>query len=546
MSTSIDTQLPSHAKPAKRSMWGWIVLVTLTIFVAAAAGWYFHKRGANAATEKAATAKQDGEAVEPIPVETVRLSRGGILRTSTQIGSVQPFQEADLYAKISGYLKELHVDYGDRVKKDQLLAEIEDPEIVEEANRADADLEQSRAAVAQAEAFIESAKADQNAMSTSVDQAVAEVDRYVSMRSYHGKKYARYLDLVKQRAIPQQIADEEEESYESSRASEVASQKAVLNSKAQLAAATARVKKAEADLAEAKANVHVAEAKLAKAKVFVGYTRITSPYDGVITKRNFFPGAFIRAASEGGIVPLLTVARTDKVRVITEVPDRDVPFTNVGDVAEVTLDALGSTVFKGHVSRFADAEDPTSRTMHTEIDLSNSKNLIRPGMYGIAKIILDKSTKSSTLPASCLVGESKGGKADLYLIKDGKAKKARVEIGADDGIRVEILSGVTAQDEVIVSTGSVTDGTPVRSAQRWRPRASRRRPRQRNCTNILPIKSAFIIMRIKLKNDCILRVVVRMGCRLQSADPSRPFSLSADLSQTTARLRRSSAVFAAA
>jgi len=385
------------------------------------------------------------------------------MRTSTQIGSVQPYEEADLFAKVSGYLSKLHVDYGDHVKQNQLLAEIDDPEIIKEAEQAAADVQQAKAAVAQAEAFIESAKADCEASGTAIEQAVAEVDRYTSMRSFHEKKFARYKNLVAKQALPQQIADEEEESYESARSSELASRKAVLNAKAQYAAAAARVKKAEADLTEAKANVAVAEAKLAKAEVFVGYTKIRAPYDGVITKRNFFRGAFIRAASEGGVVPLVTVARTDKVRIVTEVPDRDVPLADVGDDAEVTLDALGATVFKGKVSRFADTEDPTSRTMHTEIDLPNPDNQIHAGMYGIAKIMLDMSTKRTTLPASVLVGEAKDGKADVYVIKSGKVKKSQVTIGADDGLRVEVLAGVTPEDEVIVNTSSVTEGAAVES-----------------------------------------------------------------------------------
>ena len=103
--------------------------------------------------------------------------------------------------------------------------------------------------------------------------------------------------------------------------------------------------------------------------------------------------------------------------------------------------------------------------MHTEIDLPNPKNELRAGMYGIAKIFLENMARSSTLPASCLVGEAKGGKAELFIIKDGKAKKTRVEIGADDGIRVEIVSGLSAQDEVIANAGSVTEGMPVRSVQ---------------------------------------------------------------------------------
>jgi HlyD family secretion protein len=470
-SLSVIRQKQTAARefPDKRGRWPWLFLVAVIVVVAAAAGWHYYVTGAIAATRSAEATKgaESGQGSnDAIPVETVRLTKGGIIRTSTQIGTVQPFKEADLYAKVSGYLKTLDVDYGSRVKKDELLAEIDDPEIITEARKAAADVEQAKAAVGQAEAFIESAKADRDAAASAVEKAKAEVNRYVAMTTYHGKKFDRYKQLVKSQALPQQLADEEEENYESSRANELAANMGVLNSQAQLIAAKARVKKAEADLAEARANVDVATAKKATADVLVGYTKITSPYDGVITKRNFFPGAFIHSAAVGGSVPMLTVARTDKVRVVTAIPDRDVPLTNVGDPAEVTLDAMGTEVFKGAVSRFADAEDPGSRTMHTEIDLPNPNDRIKPGMYGIAKVILDTVTKNSTLPAYCLVGESKDGKGELFVIKDGKAKKTKVAVGADDGIRVEILSGIAPDTEVIVNTGSVTDGVPVRGNSR--------------------------------------------------------------------------------
>jgi HlyD family secretion protein len=463
----------THAKPGIR--WG-VFLVAVLLIGAAAGGCYLYfdqARTASQSAEKTAIQTTGQDSDQAIPVQTVRLTNGGIMRTSTQIATIHPYKEADLFAKVSGYLKELNVDYGKRVKRDDLLAVIDDPEVVTEAEKAAADVEQAKAAVAQAEAFIESAKADRDAAASGVEKAKAEVDRYVAMKTFHSKKFARYKELVKNQALPQQLADEEEENFESAKASELASNKEVLNAEAQVIAAKARVKKAEADLTEAKANVHVAEAKKATADVLVGYTRITSPYDGVITKRNFFPGAFIRSAAEGQVVPILTVARTDKVRAITQIPDRDVPFTNVGDPAEVTLDAMGTEVFKGTVSRFADAEDPSSRTMHTEIDLDNPKDPInpgnyrlKPGMYGIAKVILDTATKNSTLPAYCLVGESKDDKADVFVIKDGKAKKTSVTVGADDGIRVEILSGIKPDDDVIVNTGSVSDGVPVRAIAR--------------------------------------------------------------------------------
>lgn len=447
---------------------GWGVAAAIVVVAVGAAGWYYHSRGAHAASLKA-EASHDSEpgteASEAVPVETVRLSKGGITRTSSQVGSVQAYEEADLFAKISGYLSKLNVDYGDRVKLGQILAVIDDPEVVADADKAAADLRQAEAAVAQAEAFIEAAKADRDATASAVDQAIAEVERFTSMASYHSKKFERYKRLVQSKAIPQEIADEEEESYESAKSSQHASMQAVLKAKADVIAAKARVKKAEADLDEAKANVGVAQAKKARADALLAYTKIVSPYDGVITKRNFFRGAFIRSAAEGGVIPLLTVARTDKVRVVTYVPDRDVPLTTVGDAAEITLDALGSEVLKGTVSRFADSEDPASRTMHTEIDLPNPNDRIRAGMYGVAKIFLDTSTKASTLPSSCLVGESKAGKADVYVVRDGRAKKVQVTLGEDDGIRVEILSGVEPDDEVIVGTGSVVEGSPVRSVK---------------------------------------------------------------------------------
>ncbi len=468
MTTAINTHAPTA--PAKRGTWGRVALLVLLLAVAGGgfAAWRTLKNGANAAGHT--TVATEGSASEPssdtaVPVEVTRLSKGGIMRTSRQIGSVHAYERADLYAKISGYLDKLLVNYGDKVKKGQLLAVIDDPEILADAEKAKADVTQAKAAVEQAKQFIKAAEAEHKATAAAVDQAKAEVDRYAAMRSYHKKKLDRYKELVVKSAIPQEIADEEQESYDSAVANENASRKTVLKTEADLIASAARVKKAEADLEEAKASQAVAEAKKVRADVFVAYTQILSPYDGVITKRNFFRGAFIRSAADGGTDPLLSVAYVDKVFVVTDIPDRDVPFTDVGDAAEITLDALGTQVFKGKVSRFADAEDKDSRTMHTEIDLPNPDGRLKPGMYGVAKVFLGVDMVASTIPSKCLVGASQGGKADVLIVKDGKAKKTRVEVGTDDGLRVEIRQGLTPQDDVIVSIGSVTDGTPVQPTQ---------------------------------------------------------------------------------
>lgn len=432
--------------------------------IAVALAWLYHRQGSHAATEVASESPaQSGEDV--VSVKTVRPSPGGILRTSSQVGSVQAYESADLYAKISGYLKTLLVDYGSRVKKGQLLAEIDDPELVKERDRDVASLALARSVVAQAEARVKSAEADARAADAAVDEAKADIHRTASKRSYRSKVLARYRDLVARAAETPQVVDEQEENYESAVADEQSARAAEITALARAAAAHAKVEQARADLAEAKASVDVAAATLAKSEVLVGYMRITSPYDGVVTNRTFFPGAFIRSAAEGGTTPLLTVARTDKVRVITAIPDRDVPYADVGDKAEVRLDALGTEVLDGTVSRFAETEDPTSRTMHTEIDLPNPEGRIRPGMYGIARVILDESQKTSTIPARSLVGEAKDGKGEVFIIRDGKAKKVSFETGADDGLRVEVLSGLKPTDEIIVDAQRVNDGMSVRKLE---------------------------------------------------------------------------------
>ncbi len=304
-------------------------------------------------------------------IEVVHPKHGGLIRTSSQTGSLHAFESADLYAKISGYLKILNVDIGDQVKEGQLLAAIDVPEILKQAEHDKAAVEQAKAMVKQAMAKIETAQAELKASQAVVRKDQAEVERFAASRRFHEKEVTRYKELVHKQAEAQEKLDKELELFEEALAAEHSGQAKVVSSQANVLSAQALVEQYKADLAEAQANVQVGVSNEAKTEVLVDYTRIISPYSGVITYRGFHRGAFIRAAQGGEIHPILTVARTDKFRVVTYIPDRDVPFADVGDRALVTLDALPGEVFEGKVSRFEEAEDPKSRTMRTEIDLPN-------------------------------------------------------------------------------------------------------------------------------------------------------------------------------
>ena len=190
--------------------------------------------------------------------------------------------------------------------------------------------------------------------------------------------------------VEERLGDEEKLHYLASEGAVLAAQAGIDTAAAKLAEATAAVAKAKADEKAAEAGVKLSKANLDMAKVFVQYTKITSPYDGVVTFRgeSVHPGTFIRSASEGNGVPLFTVAKDDTMRTIVLVPDRDVPYCNVGDPATVQLDALAGRVFKAKVSRIAESEDLKDRTMRVEIDLDNKDH----ALFG---------TACSAAPRSC-------------------------------------------------------------------------------------------------------------------------------------------------
>ena len=196
---------------------------------------------------------------------------------------------------------------------------------------------------------------------------------------------------------------------------------------------------------EAKADLGVTEVELAKSQVMLNYTVIISPYTGLVTKRNFHVGDFIKSADQGGIIPLLAVERTDLMRVVVQIPDRDVPYVRKNAPAVVEIDALPDRTFESKdglkigVSRWADAEDPTTRTMRTEIDVPNPLGVLAHGMYGRVSITLNNGTANALrVPSSApRLGKSAGGRSSVRAVRDGKVHLVAVRYGVDNGIDAE-------------------------------------------------------------------------------------------------------------
>jgi HlyD family secretion protein len=428
--------------------------------VAAAIGLWLARGGTH--SKGIASTSAAAASASPAPnVAVVRPRLGGIPRTIQQPATMHAFESVDLYAMISGYLKSQTVDIGSRIKKGEVLAEINVPRDTKDYEEAGALVAQAKAQINQAEARIKMAQAQREAAVAATKVAESDLERLVARRQFAEKQYARVNSMVAEHAATKLLADEQTSDLAAATAAERTGSSEILSAKAKVVAADAAIDQARADAAETKANLGVAQARQERAKVNLDYATIIAPFDGVVTHRTFHPGAFIRAATTGGEQPLLTVKRTDMMRVVVLVPDDDVVLTRVNNKAVVNVDALGGRAFTGILARIARAED-AERMMRVEIDLPNPENVLCDGMYGKAVISLEQDAKNLALPAACVVEHSGRSGGVVYVVRDGVAKRTEIKLGGDNGTYAEIRSGIKPDDSVVLPSGTpLEDGMRV-------------------------------------------------------------------------------------
>lgn len=445
--------------------------LVLTLLVAAgvcAGGWYTFARGKPESGQSAHSTDgtNPGQAVT---VEVVSPQSGGIDRMCVQPGTLEPFESADLYAKASGFLVEQNADIGSHVTKGDVLARISVPEYEKQTQRDRARVKAAEAKVRQMEAHVTAAEAETKAADATVKRADALVRSRTAFRKYRDKQRIRFEELANKQAIEPRVVEEQEEYFLSAQESENEAKESVNAAIERVATAKAKIAQAKADLEQATAEVGVANADLERSQVLLDYTTIKSPYTGVVTRRSFHVGDFIRSADQGGMVPLLSVERTDVMRVIVQVPDRDVQFVSKGDPAVVEIDALPGIVFKTTgkdtvaISRWADAEDATTRTMRVEIDVKNTDGLLRHGMYGRATLTLQPGVATAVrVPSGAVVSRDAGGKGKVRLVRGDRVQTVPVVLGVDNGVEVEVLAGLATTDQVVVRTSApAEDGAAV-------------------------------------------------------------------------------------
>jgi multidrug efflux pump subunit AcrA (membrane-fusion protein) len=281
--------------------------------------------------------------------------------------TVEPFEQADLYAKVAGYVTEVSVDIGDHVKAGQVLAATENPELDSEIVAAEATLKSKREMANAAKASIAQAKASQQVARSQLagfqaDQQLAE------------STLKRQEELFAGKAITDQQLDDAKTKAQGARSH-------VQVAEAKIVAADSEVTVAEANHAVADAQVGVAEAELKRLQALVRYTKIVAPFDGIVSRRLVNRGDLAQAGTAARTTPLFTVQRMDTVRISCEVPDSVANRVTAAMPASVKVFGLAEQNIDAKVTRFAGSLNPETRTMRTEIHVANPGEKLRPGMY---------------------------------------------------------------------------------------------------------------------------------------------------------------------
>jgi RND family efflux transporter MFP subunit len=317
-------------------------------------------------------------------VLVAKVGRSPATRDVKLPATARGFDQTEIYAKVSGYIKSLRVDKGDRVHAGELLATIESPETDQQVHNA---------------------------------QAAYRIAQLTDDRNQV---------LVRQNVISQQTAD------------------------------------------ESRATMMQAKAVLAQSIALQTYERVTAPFDGIVTDRYVDPGHLIPEATNSTSLAdaIVGVARMKPLRVYTYVPQNIAPFIRNGDSATITVNEFTQRKFTGTITRHPEALSPDSRTMLVEVDLPNTDEALLPGMYGTAELVVSVPAGAPLVPDEALI--FRDGKVFVPIVKDNVLHLTQVKLGYDNGIAVEVATGVEAGALVALNVGqSAHDGEtvqPVREA----------------------------------------------------------------------------------
>ena len=327
----------------------------------------------------------------PMTVELGSATRGDVAAHLTVVGNLIGLQTVDIAPRTGGRLLSVNVQLGDRVRRGQVLAKVEDREIVEQVRAAEASQEVAKATIRQREA----------------DLKVAELN------------FDRSKNLFERQLLAKQALDDAESRY--------------------MAAV------AQTDLSRAQLLQN--EARLQELRINLQHTSVASPVDGYVGKRNVDPGAMVNTNTA-----IASVVDISRLRLVVNVVEKDLRLVNAGDVADVEVDAYPGEKFAGKIARVAPVLDPATRTATMEVEIPNNDHKLKPGMYARINLTVEERKNTIVAPKNAVIDfENKRG---VWMPNDQKrAAFVPVTLGIEGPLQIEILSGLKEGDR-FVTTGA--------------------------------------------------------------------------------------------
>ena len=351
---------------------------------------------------------------DSVPIATAAIApvtRGDLSSTLTVAGEFQPYQEVELHAKVSGYIRKINVDIGDRVKSGQVIATLEVPELTAQVAGSQAGVRHSQSEIARAQSGV----------------ALAEAN-YAAVHA----AYTRLSEASKQR--PGLVAEQE---LDDSRARDLDAQ--------------ARINVAKSALEATKEQLGVSQADNQRVQSLKDYSVVTAPFSGVITMRYADVGSLIQAgtASNTQSMPVVKVAQSDLLRLRMPVPEEEVPFIKIGGDVSIKLQATGKT-FTGKIIRFTRELTTSTRTMLAEVDVPNPDLTLSTGMTAQTTMVLQAQKNVLTVPSGAVL-KGEGRASVLVVDTDNKVQRVPVTLGIQSPDRIEITQGLSEHQSVIIS-----------------------------------------------------------------------------------------------
>lgn len=364
-------------------------------------------------TGKAEGTSPAHEQANSLVVGVATAERHPIQQKLTVSSELVPFEEIDVYAKEAGYVKQLLVDYGTHVKKGQLMAVLEIPELV-------AQIDQDKATI--------------KSMQDQATNAEHQLNRVEAQHKVLHLQYERLKGVAQSR--PGLVAQQEVDDVQG-----------------RDLAAEAQVEGAKSALEEARSNLAGSEAKLTRDQALYSYSRITAPFDGVVTQRNANLGTLMQAGTNSSTqaIPLVRLSQENLYRLVIPVPESYVAYIKIGDPVSVMVPALHKSV-PGKVARTSLEVHDATRTMHTEVDVPNPTGELIPGLYAEATMKLNGRPNALTIPVQAV---DRQGERTTVLVVDGanRVEEKPVTLGIEGETEndTEVVSGLREGDRVIVS-----------------------------------------------------------------------------------------------